>query len=432
MQNKFIKIESKGNIDPQAFVLLGASTKRDDESKIGFFGSGLKYSIAYLLRNNIEFKVFSEYQEIKFTTNTANFRDKSFSVIVIDGKETSMTTEMGIDWEAWYILREIYCNALDEGSANISIVDREECVPVEDKTVFYIAITTELKDVIANWELYFSTNRSDLFAYTDDIHFYTGGEDLLIYRRGVRCHYGKQLKAIFHYDISWVNINESRVIKDDFDFRWKLALSLKSIEDKKVISKILRSIIGTYEAELFWDSAINYFSNEWLSCVNGKILVPYDNAGFWSEEIKLNPSSYMILPNSLVRGLKGRFEDDIKVIGEGDGVKMGNMKMLTELSPKQQALLDDSKEFLKNAGYVIEHDIVVVRFAKADRLGLASENKIMLSDKIFDLGRKEIVATIIEENEHLITGYSDETRAFQNHFIMKYIGELENKTGKYL
>ena len=61
MQNKFIKIESKGNIDPQAFVLLGASTKRDDESKIGFFGSGLKYSIAYLLRNNIEFKVFSEY-----------------------------------------------------------------------------------------------------------------------------------------------------------------------------------------------------------------------------------------------------------------------------------------------------------------------------------------------------------------------------------
>ena len=182
---------------------------------------------------------------------------------------------------------------------------------------------------------------------------------------------------------------------------------------------------------MFWDSATHLYSNEWRACIGDKTLVPHENAGFWSDEINLSPSLFYILPNKMVRGLKDRF-DDIRIIGETDGVKLGGMKMVAELSRKQQALLDDSKEFLKNAGYNIEYDIVVVRFSKADRLGLAKDGKIILSDKIFDLGRKEIVATIIEEQEHLTTGYCDETRAFQNHFIMKYIGELENKTGKYL
>lgn len=432
MQNKFIKIESKGLIDPQAFVLLGASTKRNDESKIGFFGSGLKYSIAYLLRNNINFKVFSEYQEIKFSTQEANFRDKSFSVIVIDGKKTSMTTEMGIDWEAWFILREIYCNALDEGDANIQLVDSSECIPVEDKTVFYIEVTSEFQEVIANWELYFSSARIDLITYTNNIEFYTGGEDLIVYRRGVRCHFGKQNKSLFNYNISWVEISESRVIKDDFNFRWKLSLELRSSANKKVISKILRDVNNTWESELFWDSASHTYSNLWLECLDNKILVPYDNAGFWSDEINLSPYLYLILPSKMVKGLKERFDDSIRVIGEGEGTKSGDMKVITELSPKQQVLLNDSVDFLKNAGYTLEYDITVVRFAKANRLGLAKDGKIILSEKIFELGRKEIVATLIEEQEHLITGYEDESRAFQNHFIMKYIGELESKTGKYL
>ena len=51
---KIIKITSKGEIDERAFSLLGASSKRDDNTKIGMFGSGLKYSLAYLLRKEIK------------------------------------------------------------------------------------------------------------------------------------------------------------------------------------------------------------------------------------------------------------------------------------------------------------------------------------------------------------------------------------------
>ena len=53
---KYLKIVNKGEIYEKAFTLIGASTKRGDDSKIGFFGSGLKYAMAVLLRNEIHFK----------------------------------------------------------------------------------------------------------------------------------------------------------------------------------------------------------------------------------------------------------------------------------------------------------------------------------------------------------------------------------------
>ena len=59
----YLKISNKGNIDINAFRLMGASTKRGSD-KIGFFGSGLKYGISTLLREGIGLRVFSGIEEI--------------------------------------------------------------------------------------------------------------------------------------------------------------------------------------------------------------------------------------------------------------------------------------------------------------------------------------------------------------------------------
>ena len=57
---------------------------------------------------------------------------------------------------------------------------------------------------------------------------------------------------------------------------------------------------------------------------------------------------------------------------------------------------------------------------------------ILLSEKVFDMGTREVVNTMIEENEHLKTGYSDETRQFQTHLINLLISSFEDKAGRYL
>ena len=53
---KWLKIGNSGEIESGAFRLIGACTKRGDDSMIGYFGSGLKYAMAVLLREGIEFK----------------------------------------------------------------------------------------------------------------------------------------------------------------------------------------------------------------------------------------------------------------------------------------------------------------------------------------------------------------------------------------
>ena len=49
---------------------------------------------------------------------------------------------MGIDWETWFAIRELYCNALDEGEAKIGI---SQTLKGEDgKTKIYVELNEEL------------------------------------------------------------------------------------------------------------------------------------------------------------------------------------------------------------------------------------------------------------------------------------------------
>jgi hypothetical protein len=87
---------------------------------------------------------------------------------------------------------------------------------------------------------------------------------------------------------------------------------------------------------------------------------------------------------------------------------------------------------LKKSEYSIKYPIKVVKFNNEDTLGQAENETIYLSEKLFNMGMKKIVAVIIEENEHNSTGFGDFTRAFQDHIFHLYISSLEDKSGKYL
>ena len=62
---KYLKIQNQGLLDIRLVALMGGTTKANDEYKIGQFGTGLKYTLAYLIRNNIDFKIFVGTEEIK-------------------------------------------------------------------------------------------------------------------------------------------------------------------------------------------------------------------------------------------------------------------------------------------------------------------------------------------------------------------------------
>jgi histidyl-tRNA synthetase len=226
---KYILIQNDGEIETNSFELIGASTKRDVAGKIGFFGSGLKYSIAYMMRNSIEFKVFSGLNEIVFTTTPEILRDQTFHRICINNTPTSYTTTMGATWtEDWFVLREIYCNAIDEDSC-IVVKDMGTPQPTEGKTRIFIEMTENLKKVIERWDFYFSDERVPLFESSDIYTCFLGSNDGkgtvtnqnvkvfsktdgVVYRRGIKVGEIKQL--MYDYEFTHVNINEDRTAKD--------------------------------------------------------------------------------------------------------------------------------------------------------------------------------------------------------------------------
>src|SRR5688572_27627437 len=115
---KYLKIKNNGELDIRLVALMGGTTKSQDNYKIGQFGSGLKYTLAYLFRNNIDFKIFTGEKEIQITIERELISGETFEIICIDGNRTSITTKMGLDWKPWMIIRELYSNALDEGGAS--------------------------------------------------------------------------------------------------------------------------------------------------------------------------------------------------------------------------------------------------------------------------------------------------------------------------
>ena len=189
MTKQFLQIQSKGIIDNKAMTLIGASTKTKDDSKIGQFGSGLNYSIASLVRQDIPFLIFKGNEEIKIGTKPVDFKDETFNVILIDGKETSFTDTMGAkDWVgAFPFIREIYANALDEDeNATIKLVENIEMK--DGYTTFIIEATEEVTEVINNFSSYFCKDETSLFKDEKKGSIHPKTESVVVFRHGIQAY----------------------------------------------------------------------------------------------------------------------------------------------------------------------------------------------------------------------------------------------------
>jgi hypothetical protein len=113
----YLNISNKGEASSSAFRIMGDSTARGTD-QIGQFGSGAKHAILVLLRHKIQFRIFAGLREIPVNIVEETHGDRKIPVVYIDNLPTSMSLEFGaIDWtEPSMALRELICNALDQGS----------------------------------------------------------------------------------------------------------------------------------------------------------------------------------------------------------------------------------------------------------------------------------------------------------------------------
>lgn len=419
---KYLKIQNNGELDIRLVALMGGTTKSKDEFKIGQFGTGLKYTLAFLIRNNIDFKIFVGTEEVKIYVEQETIKGEVFEIICINGNRTSITTKMGEDWKAWMIVREIWCNALDEGGAVKE--ETETLNGLEGNTSFFIQVESQIRDVIKNWERYFIHGVTPVSS-TERFDIYHGGSHLKIYKHGVLIHEDEHQKALFSYDIKNADINELR------EYRGSLSMDIYSSlanADRDAIKYFLENITDAhYEGDMDYDWFYNDFTDKWKEVIGTAKIIHQEALNIIKEkELDFDTSGLIIVPKGVYKALTKKFE--------GIGALRVANKVNEFYEIYNEALDSRIKQglaILEQCGYFIHPELKFIYGVFGDKNKLAcvylDKKEILISERMSNSSLFEIVAMLIEENEHFNTGFCDKTREFQQHFINLFTKKLLEK-----
>ena len=100
-------------IDLNAIAIKGVSVKIGD-NPIGYFGTGLKFAIATLLRSGHKVTLYRDGAVIPFSAETETVRGEEFQRVLMGAERLGFTTQLGRNWEPWQAYRELSCNCMDE------------------------------------------------------------------------------------------------------------------------------------------------------------------------------------------------------------------------------------------------------------------------------------------------------------------------------
>lgn len=424
---QYIEFSNKGEIDANAFKLLGASTKRGDQSKIGFFGTGLKYALAVLLREKVPVKVFIGSREMKIDLHRTKFGGNEIDVVTIDGDKTSLTTDAGIDWELWFAIREIYSNTLDE---NGEMKMNAEVSPKAGATKIYVG-EESLKDIFDNWTEYFCQSRESLYEDHQGRILAKKGKDYTVFRKGIRV-YKKPTTSLFDYDINKIEINESRVAKNIWEPYQRSCELLASCNSKAVLTDFINSESDVAEkSSEFWTYMYDFtlgkdvgFSDAWVEVLRNKRVVSAEFAGFYGIT-----STTVLLPDKLVKRLAKQFRGQIDIAGTGS-------EQYKIIDDADKSALDEPLRIFANIGLNYDKDnIFIGEFKDKDCGGVYDEymDRIVIAQEyVTPSGRGGLAAVLLEEIAHAKSGASDNTRAFQNYLlgiICSLSSELDRVSG---
>lgn len=398
-----ITFTNNSEIDPRSISTFGVSVK-ETENPIGFFGTGLKYSIAVLLRNNQKIEIYSGESRIVFAIDKQSIRGKEFEFITMQiddeaPQSIGFTTELGKNWEMWMAYREIACNCMDEGGVIEQLVSKPALEAGKTKIIvsgdlFERAYFDRCKYLLED-QAHFISNNMEIRNYSSSSFFY----------RGVNVFHTSSPCLYTYNSNDKLDLTEDRTLKSEYDYRRKISYAVLSSANKKFIKDIVTAKNGFYENELDFHGWSVMPSEEFLSVVGivqNQSLTDLNETALrvWTDHTKTNAS-----PKEIT---------------------------LTEVQKKslRKALI-----FCSSIGFDIEGNYPI-KFAESlgdGCLGLAYENTIYIAERVFHLGgTKQLASTLIEEYLHLRHGWKDMTRELQSFLFDKIVSLGEEIQGEPL
>lgn len=232
-------------------VSMGGSEKQGDTSKIGQFCSGLKYAMALMLRNDIEFRVDVVGNNTAFSVYRYSIEDeltgksKELIGILQEGggveirHKTGFSVDLGYNWEPWMILRELYSNMVDEGGY---YTEDEEEILEGTKITLSFNKGSVFEDIWDNRHLYINESE-DLFKVSGTVKALknpNNKEYIRIYKQNILVYEDKEVYSEYSYIISYGQIDERRILSDYYNIRGRIIDAIFNCENEDFLRGLFK------------------------------------------------------------------------------------------------------------------------------------------------------------------------------------------------
>jgi len=379
--NNTVIFSTKGAMDPASWSIIGLSAKPDSDSPIGFFGSGVKYAIAILVREGATVRIETGGTSYEFDAATREFRGKQFEVVRCNGVDLGFTTEMGKQWTIENAYRELVSNTMDEGGTWGS-------PPHTGNDTNIIITHAGFRECLDNHESFFIGTRTPI-AENDLLRIYRGEGS--IFYRGVKVGFIED--AMFTYEVlSPVKLTEDRTLYSEYDVYRAIERGIEKLTDKGLLKKLLTA------ASTYWEHS-RYYHGTWGLAMKEVV------ADIWEN------SPTKLLP-SIQRQVRSNMPE----------VEFASI----DLTDKQQRMLEKAKTFMKDAGYEVHAQIKAISNTDNMNIAFVHNEVIHLTERAFDQGLFYLITTLFEEHSHTL-GYSDESRRFEQYLMNELIKVWSDK-----
>lgn len=236
--------ETPGTLDLRAIKTFGINSKPHSSNPIGYFGTGLKYAIAVLLREGLSVKMATGGSVYYFDGREQDFREKSFKFIYMNDEQLPFTTELGKNWKLWQAFRELYSNTLDESGETYHDAKLPERYAL-NKT--YIMVTGE--SFVREYDERFMTFLRDGAREGSGVQI-MDHESRYIFYRGMRIHDLKKPSVVTYNVLDTIDLTEDRTARYSYMLDDRIKTALVAHRDEQMLIKALDAPEDTYEASL--------------------------------------------------------------------------------------------------------------------------------------------------------------------------------------
>lgn len=415
---------------------LGISTKRDDATSIGQFGSGAKFAPIAALRKGWQW-AFSGHDDLgPYTMEYVVDKEGDIDSVFFsydDGTMKPSSYTLGaceLSWnDDFQIVREAIANALDEYFVNgaeysIDVVDEISQTP-EGFFDVYITATTKVLEVVENFDFYFCINRAPIFKEGNFSLYENKHGNMAVYNKGVLVYESDRSHTLFDYNFSNLPLNEERRLSTPYALHTHIAKALSVLPQElaeEVLIKFgcaqgsyyLEYELGTYdvpyEIPSSWRDAWNKVYGE------NAVPVPPNAMTIVSDVLSVTRYTPVSVGSEFWLKLFERagiplFKDVLDEDWEYDKI---------EVQGRLKSVLDRAIEIVVNYDDNL-NDVPVHVFAPTEEqknkrgVYFPSGKEIWINVDTLQVSLQETVATLVHELDHHVTGLEDDqTTAFRN------------------